>query len=458
MKNKVLISIFIFLLSIFLLTINVMAEEFRFEEKWKGTDINLYNYENTSDDGYIVVGNKLQKNLSEGEILFDAIILKIDSNGNEEWRKTFGGSDFEYFCDVVEDKDNNFIAIGITHSTDIEGFENDGQEKGIIVKYNKNGELLWKNIYSKEDDNYFSDIEISKNNEVYVVGNTREDNNMGGILLKYNQNDGVLNSEKKYNTPNEDEEFDKIRILDDESCIIIGRVGTSTEHKGFVVKYDKEFKLKWSRAVSFGWLTNFEDILVTNKGEGIIIGCCFESKINPHYNYKILIYKFDINTGEYIEGNKLDQIGTLYNFVEIEDGYIAIGEIPQLFTDEQLEYGVTLFKFDKNWNIKWKKTNDNIRTNLKKAFNGKITIDIMDSESYNYGIFEISEKCLILGDVNEDGKITLADYTKILAHVKKTQLLTGDALKAADVNEDGKVTLADYTKVLAHVKKTQLLK
>ena len=68
------------------------------------------------------------------------------------------------------------------------------------------------------------------------------------------------------------------------------------------------------------------------------------------------------------------------------------------------------------------------------------------------------EMLYTIGDVNQDGKITLADYTKILAHVKKTQLLTGDALKAADVNRDGKVTLADYTKVLAHVKKTVLLK
>ena len=59
--------------------------------------------------------------------------------------------------------------------------------------------------------------------------------------------------------------------------------------------------------------------------------------------------------------------------------------------------------------------------------------------------------------MNGDGKITLADYTKILAHVKKTQLLKDHALLAADVNGDGKVTLADYTKVLAHVKKTQLL-
>lgn len=61
------------------------------------------------------------------------------------------------------------------------------------------------------------------------------------------------------------------------------------------------------------------------------------------------------------------------------------------------------------------------------------------------------------GDINGDNKITLADCTKILAHVKKTKLLTEEEQNKADVNEDGKVTLADYTKVLAHVKKTKLL-
>ncbi len=64
---------------------------------------------------------------------------------------------------------------------------------------------------------------------------------------------------------------------------------------------------------------------------------------------------------------------------------------------------------------------------------------------------------ILKGDVNGDGNITLADYTKILAQVKKTSELEGDALEAADVNGDGKVSLADYTKVLAHVKKTETL-
>ena len=61
------------------------------------------------------------------------------------------------------------------------------------------------------------------------------------------------------------------------------------------------------------------------------------------------------------------------------------------------------------------------------------------------------------GDVNGDGKVTLIDYGLVLAHVKRTKLLTGEELQRADVNEDKKVTLIDYGLILAHVKRTKLL-
>ena len=64
----------------------------------------------------------------------------------------------------------------------------------------------------------------------------------------------------------------------------------------------------------------------------------------------------------------------------------------------------------------------------------------------------------LLGDVTGDGKVTAADYSRLLAHVKKVNLITDEAtLKAADVTGDGKVTAADYSRLLAHVKKINLL-
>lgn len=54
---------------------------------------------------------------------------------------------------------------------------------------------------------------------------------------------------------------------------------------------------------------------------------------------------------------------------------------------------------------------------------------------------------VLLGDVNEDGKITPADYVRIKNHIMKKTQLTGKALKAADMNQDGKITPADYVRV-----------
>ncbi|MCR0570288.1 dockerin type I domain-containing protein [[Clostridium] innocuum] len=56
-----------------------------------------------------------------------------------------------------------------------------------------------------------------------------------------------------------------------------------------------------------------------------------------------------------------------------------------------------------------------------------------------------------LGDVNNDGKITPADYVKVKNHIMKKSTLSGKALTAADVNKDGKITPADYVKIKNHI-------
>lgn len=100
------------------------------------------------------------------------------------------------------------------------------------------------------------------------------------------------------------------------------------------------------------------------------------------------------------------------------------------------------------------KNNGSIEEFSKVVSKGKVNVEV-DELSPFFVTYDKNQ--IFLGDVNKDGKITLADYTKILAHVKKTKILTEEEQALADVNQDGKVTLADYTKVLAHVKKTKLL-
>lgn len=60
----------------------------------------------------------------------------------------------------------------------------------------------------------------------------------------------------------------------------------------------------------------------------------------------------------------------------------------------------------------------------------------------------------IAGDVNGDGKVNFADYSKVLAHAKNpsSNILMGDALRYADINGDGIINFSDCSKVLALAK------
>lgn len=63
----------------------------------------------------------------------------------------------------------------------------------------------------------------------------------------------------------------------------------------------------------------------------------------------------------------------------------------------------------------------------------------------------------LLGDVNNDGKITTADVGLANAQAKGTSTLTDDQFYRADVNGDGRITTADVGMINSHAKGTKPL-
>lgn len=74
--------------------------------------------------------------------------------------------------------------------------------------------------------------------------------------------------------------------------------------------------------------------------------------------------------------------------------------------------------------------------------NGNVTLDV---------------ELHLIGDINGDGEVKLADYVKTLRHVKELETLSGYEFSCADVTGDGFVKLADYVKILRHVKGAEYL-
>ncbi len=76
------------------------------------------------------------------------------------------------------------------------------------------------------------------------------------------------------------------------------------------------------------------------------------------------------------------------------------------------------------------------------------TLKIGDKLQYNL---------IVIGDVDNDGEITINDLAKVKLHLIQKELLKGDSLKAADVDNDGEITINDIAQIkLILIDKMQL--
>lgn len=75
----------------------------------------------TSDGGYIAVGYTTSTNISEltNKGSADCLISKYDANGNEQWKKSVGGSEYDWYSGVIELTNGIYIAVGTIFSTDV---------------------------------------------------------------------------------------------------------------------------------------------------------------------------------------------------------------------------------------------------------------------------------------------------------------------------------------------------
>ena len=63
----------------------------------------------------------------------------------------------------------------------------------------------------------------------------------------------------------------------------------------------------------------------------------------------------------------------------------------------------------------------------------------------------------VMGDVSGDARINMGDVSKLYAHIKGTNMLTGVTLFMADISGDGQINMGDLSMLYAHIKGTNLL-
>lgn len=228
-----------------------------------------------SDGSYAVVGEFSSTDIPgysiNGDI--DALIIKYDKEGKLIWSKTIGGSGADSFSNIVELSDGSIVAIGSTTSADIDDVSLNGGDDILVVKYDKNGNLIWKKCYGEETSDTLGSVFLSENDELVFVGKRNNDKVLSFKIDK----DGNVIWENLWGGKGNDFTGDS-QLLSDGSLIIVG----DTESKdivsfrgygtAFMIKYDKDGKLLWQKF----WDGNLNEymygILELNNSNFITIG------------------------------------------------------------------------------------------------------------------------------------------------------------------------------------------
>ncbi|UEC42621.1 MAG: hypothetical protein METHAR1v1_760006 [Methanothrix sp.] len=112
-----------------------------------GEDDGGRSIQETDDGGYIITG--FSESFGRGGM--DLWLLKVDSDGNEEWNRTFGGSKDDMGQSVRQTKDGGYVLAGGANSPST---ATPPTGDAWLIRTDRSGTPIWGRIYSFGDASY----------------------------------------------------------------------------------------------------------------------------------------------------------------------------------------------------------------------------------------------------------------------------------------------------------------
>jgi hypothetical protein len=114
-------------------------------EEWNRTfggmsNERAYSVQETTNGGYVLVcGTPTYVSSIDTHTAF---LIKTDSSGNEEWNRSFENMGYDYISSAKETTDGGYILAGITHPSD-----DYRAGRSWLIKINSNGEEEWRRTF-----------------------------------------------------------------------------------------------------------------------------------------------------------------------------------------------------------------------------------------------------------------------------------------------------------------------
>jgi hypothetical protein len=217
----------------------------------------------TSDGGYILAGGTR----SFGAGGSDIFLIKTDANGNIQWAKTYGGTRYDWAYSVQQTSDGGYIVVGETGSSVI------GVGNIFLMKTNASGNVQWAKIYGGGYELVYS-VQQTLDGGYILAGGTRSFGaGDWDVFLINTDASGNLKWAKTYGGTNWELAY-SVQQTSDGGYIVAGTTNSFGAGWGdiFLIKTDANGNIQWAKTYGGTYGDKAYSVQQTSDGGYIVAG------------------------------------------------------------------------------------------------------------------------------------------------------------------------------------------
>ncbi|MBD3232158.1 MAG: hypothetical protein GF315_00375, partial [candidate division Zixibacteria bacterium] len=196
----------------------------------------------TNDGGYILTGFTYSFGIGGA----DWWIVKVDSNGDIQWRRTYGWTDYDVANSIEQTADGGYIVAGYSYLYE--------WERAYIAKTDPDGDTVWFSVELHQPYKYFTCAKQTIDGGYIVLGLEATGDRQyhdGFHLLKYSPTGNKLWTRRFGALPRRNNAYDLLQTPDG-GFIAVGYGFGGVQYRAGLVRTDLQGNLLWGRLYPTG--------------------------------------------------------------------------------------------------------------------------------------------------------------------------------------------------------------
>lgn len=146
----------------------------------------------TADGGYFIAGSSesIDFNVSSPKGLYDYWIVKVGTDREIEWERSFGGSQLEFLYGFTTTRDGNYLLTGDARSMDGDVDDFRGVADFFTIKMSPNGDIIWDKTHGGSNFDAARTVFEMNDGSIAVAGSSRSDDMQ--VSSNRGQNDAYI--------------------------------------------------------------------------------------------------------------------------------------------------------------------------------------------------------------------------------------------------------------------------